>query len=102
MCCHCRRRLFLHKDTVVTIATVAHDIGSQQWQWWGQATSVKKEAAVGAHNNQPTIGSVMATETASAAAAAAKVTAVAVAVARAPMASTATAQTAAAACEIYI
>jgi hypothetical protein len=63
---------------------------------------VKKKAEVGAHNNQPTIGSDMATETASAVAAAEKVTAVAVAVARAPMPATATAQTAAAACEIYI
>ncbi len=48
--CHC----FLWKETVVAIATVADDVGSQQCQWWGQATAMETEAAVGAHNNQPT------------------------------------------------
>jgi hypothetical protein len=53
--CHCCR--FLCKETVVTIATVANDVGSQQWQWGGQAKVVKTEAAAGAHNIQPTNGS---------------------------------------------
>ena len=43
--------------TVATIAAVANNVGSQQWQWWGQATAAEIEAAVGAHNNQLTDGS---------------------------------------------
>ena len=39
------------------IATITNDVGSQQWQWWGQAITAKTEAAAGAHNNQPTDGS---------------------------------------------
>jgi hypothetical protein len=98
---HCR--CFLRKETVVEIATITNeDVGSQQWQWWGQATAVETEAAVGAHNNQPTNGSNIAAEAAAAAAAAAAVAAattaaVAAAVAMAAMAATAKAQTAAAA-----
>ncbi len=98
---------------VVAIATIANDVGSQQWQWLGQTTAVETEAAAGAHNNQPTNGSNMAAETAFAVAAAAKAAAVAAAVAAAAMAAmaamaaaqTVTAQTAAAATaarEIYI
>jgi hypothetical protein len=43
--------------TAATIAAVANDIGSQQWQWWGQAMASETEAAAGAHNIQPTDGS---------------------------------------------
>jgi hypothetical protein len=43
--------------TVATIAAFANDIGSQQWQWWGQATAAEIEAVAGAHNIQPTDGS---------------------------------------------
>jgi len=43
--------------TVATIATVANDIGSQKWQWWGQAMAPETEAVAGGHNNQPTDGS---------------------------------------------
>ena len=39
-----------------TIAAVANDVGSQQWQCWRQATVAETEAA-GAHNNQQTDGS---------------------------------------------
>jgi hypothetical protein len=84
---HCRRFL--------TIATVSNAVGSQQWQWWGQATAVETEAAAGAHNNKPTNISDMASETAF----------VTAAVATAAMAATAAVQTAAvamAAHEIYI
>ena len=44
---HCHP--FLCKETFVTIAIVANNVGSQQqqWQWWGQATAVETEAAVG-------------------------------------------------------
>jgi hypothetical protein len=80
-CCH-----FLCKETVVTIATVANDVGSQQWQCWGQATVVETEAVVGVHNNQPTNGSDMVAEIAFAAAAAATAAAMAAAVATAAMA----------------
>ncbi len=83
---HCRH--FLHKETVFTSATVANDVGSQQWQWWGQATVVETEAAAGAHNNQPTNGSDMAAETAAAAGAVATAAAVAAAVVTAVMAAT--------------
>ena len=65
----CRR--FLCKETFVRIATIANAVGSQQWKWWGKATAVETEAAVGAHNKQPTNGSDMAAETAFTAAAAA-------------------------------
>jgi len=34
-----------------------NEIGSQQWQCWGQAMEAETEAAAGAHNNQPTDGS---------------------------------------------
>jgi hypothetical protein len=67
-CHHCRH--LLCKETVVTIATIAHDVDSQQWQWWGRATAVETETVAGAHNNQPTNDSDMATETAFVAAAA--------------------------------
>jgi hypothetical protein len=102
---HCRH--FLCKETVVvvTIATVANDVGSQQWQRWEQAMVVETEAAAGAHINQPTNGSNMAAETVFAVAAAATVAAVAAAEAMAAMAATAAPQTAAAAtaaCEIYV
>ena len=106
---HCHR--FLCKETVVTIATVTNDIGSQQWQWWGQATVVETEAVVGVHNNQPTNGSDMVAEIAFAAAAAGTAAAMAAAVATAAMAAMvamaamAAAQTVAAAMvasEIYI
>ena len=93
------------QEMVVTVATVANDIGSQQWQWWGQATAVETEAAVGAHNNQPTNGSDMVAEMAFAAVAAATAAAVAAAVVKLAMAATAVAQMAAAATaahEIYI
>ena len=66
---HCHR--FLCKKAVVTIATITNDVHSQQWQLWGQATAVETEAAAGAHNNHPTNGRDMATETAFAAVAAA-------------------------------
>jgi hypothetical protein len=33
--------------TVATIAAVANDVGSQQWQWWGQTTVAETEAAAG-------------------------------------------------------
>jgi len=91
--CHCRR--FLCKETFVTITTVVNNVGSQQWQWWGQATQVETEAAAGAHNNQPTNGSNTAAEKVFAAAAATTATAMAAAVATAAMAATAAAQTAA-------
>ena len=78
---HCRR--FLCKETVVSIATIANDVGSQQWQWWGQAMAVETEAAAGAHNSQPTNGSNMAADTAFVAAAALTSVAVAAAVATA-------------------
>jgi hypothetical protein len=106
---HCHR--FLCKETVVTIATVTNDIGSQQWQWWGQAMVVETEAVVGVHNNQPTNGSDMVAEIAFAAAAAGTAAAMAAAVATAAMAAMvamaamAAAQTVAAAMvasEIYI
>jgi hypothetical protein len=100
---HCR--CFLRKETVVAITTITNDIGSQQWQWWGQARAVETDAAVGAHNNQPTNGSNMAAETAFAAAEAATAAAVAAAVATAATAAMAEAQTAAVANtarEIYI
>jgi hypothetical protein len=42
---------------VATINAVANDIGSQQWQWWGQAMVAETEAAAGAHTTQPTDGS---------------------------------------------
>jgi hypothetical protein len=58
--CHCR--CFLCKESFVTIATIANDVSSQQWQWLGQATAVEIEAAAGAHNNQLTNGSNMAAE----------------------------------------
>ena len=78
---HCRR--FLHKETVITIATIANDVSSQQWQWCGQATEVETEAAAGAHNNQLPNGSDMAAETAFTAEFVATLAAVAAAVATA-------------------
>jgi hypothetical protein len=102
--CHCRR--FLCKETVVTIATIANDVGSQQWQWWGQAMVVETEAASGAHNNQPTNGSDMTAEMALfAVAAVVSAAAVAAEVATAAMSATVAMQTVAAATavrEIYI
>jgi hypothetical protein len=71
---HCHR--FLCKETCVTIATIANDVGSRQWQWWGLATLAETEAAAGAHNNQPTNCSYMAAEKAFAVAAAATAAAV--------------------------
>jgi hypothetical protein len=50
----CRRhhcRCFLCKETGVTIATVANDVDSQQWQWWWQATAANTEAVAGAHSS---------------------------------------------------
>ena len=76
---HCRR--FLCQEMVVTIA---NDVGSQQWQWWGQATAAETEAAVGAHNNQTTDGSD-SEETDFVVAAAATAAAVAAAVATAAL-----------------
>jgi hypothetical protein len=46
-CCRCHCRHFLRKEKVVTLATVANDVGSQQWQWWGQATSVENRGRGG-------------------------------------------------------
>ena len=85
-CRHCCR--FLRKETVVRITTITNDVGSQQWQWRGQATAMELEAAAGAHNNQPTNGSDVAAETAFAAAAAATAAAVAAAVATVATAAT--------------
>ena len=91
---HCLR--FLCKETFVTIATIANNVGSQQWQWCGQATMVETEAAAGAHNNQPrTNSSNTAAEKVFSAAAATTAAAMAAAVATAAMAATAAAQTAA-------
>ena len=87
---------------VITNATLTNEDGSQQWQWWGQATVVETETAAGAHNNQPTNGSNMAAETASAALAVAMAAAVAVAGVTMAMVVMSTAQTVAAVCEIYI
>jgi len=42
---------------MVWIIVKSYDVGSQQWQWWGQATAAKKDAVMETHINQPTDGS---------------------------------------------